>query len=541
MTLMRAALGWGILIGIGAGAINQLFIHFTVRPYTSSHLLFPDNIAYFRPSVNFFYNGTFSMVFDSLQLSRLSPLWKAYIQRSDPQATCLAPSGNYPGNLVWTVPFIATVNLLGLDLAGAEKMYDLIWFFLSVYVSPIVISTIFILVGLILLNEIGGSTLVYFLSFLLGFSYVFFYHTINIHINASSLSHVTSFLFLALYVANYRGIFLFIALIFSAISYFMNWRFASVILPFIFVSAYLSIKNRNLVWLSFFAFIFSLVQVRWSYHVYEYTCRWALTHSVDHLGYTDCRGHFPSSCAFPTSKVTHYTIPMLKFEIDLFHTLALPHIHDRPRRIKECINQSANCLPGYIRRCGLSDSIWTSVVSLYKCTLDSSYSDSVRASCAYTLQKEIDGLISELRSKCKWLPIYRALRVFGYNVFHPSPAFDSGQSRYEYASWVRELYYTFQQVYVAIAYLGGLLAMGLGGWGWFRGWFQDWRERVWFLLLIVYGFGPIVVPCLVGASEWRYFFPGIPFLYLLVGWMGLVVFRRWRGRKYYTAGSFGSV
>gem|GEM_PF-2500477 len=472
------------------------------------------------------------MVFDSVQLARLPPLWRAYIQRTDPQATCLAPSGNYPGNLAWTVPFIVAVNLLGLDLAGAEKMYDTIWFFISVYVYPIVVSTIFLLVGLIFLNKIGGSTLVYFLSFLFGFSSVFFYYTINVHINASSLFHMLSFLSLALYAADQKGsiLFLLIALIFSAISYFMNWRFASVFFPLFFVSAYLSVKNRNLLWFSFFTFIFSLVQAGWSYHVYKYTCRWALTYSIDHLGYTDCEGHFPSACAFPTSKVTHYTLPMLKFEIELFHTLALPHIHDRPRRIKECIDRNTNCLPGYIRGCGLSDSTWTSVINLYRCSLDSSYNDSTRAFCAYALQKEIDRLILEIKSKCRWLPIYRVLRVFGYNVLHPSPALDLGQSGHRYASWMRKVYYAFQQVYVAVAYVGGLLAMILGVWGWFRGWFRDWRERMWFFWLIVYGLGPMVVPCWVGASEWRYFFPGIPFLYLLMGWVGLVVFRRWSRR-----------
>lgn len=52
-----------------------------------------------------------------------------------------------------------------------------------------------------------------------------------------------------------------------------------------------------------------------------------------------------------------------------------------------------------------------------------------------------------------------------------------------------------------------------------------------FLSLIAYGFGPIGVPCLVGASEWRYFFPGVPFLYMLVLWMGVVALRRWKGRR----------
>jgi len=61
-----------------------------------------------------------------------------------------------------------------------------------------------------------------------------------------------------------------------------------------------------------------------------------------------------------------------------------------------------------------------------------------------------------------------------------------------------------------------------------------------FLSLAAYGFGPIVVPCLVGASEWRYFFPGVPFLYMLMVLVGIVAVRWWREKKADSA-AFGSV
>ncbi len=529
MAVVRRVLWQGVLAGFIAGAINHFFIYFTVSPYPSFYLLFPDNVVYFRPSINFFYNGSFSVNFDSLQFSKLPPVWREYIRLTEPQATCLAPSGNYPGNLVWTLPFIGVVHWLNLNLHQIDLLYRLLWFVLSVYFTSMVLYVIFVLLYVIVSNNRVNVYYVYGIGFLFCFSHFFFYYTINIHLNSSSLVHIFSFLFFLLYLLRPNFVYIGIAVLLSSVAYFMNWRFAPVFFPFFLIFVYLGAKSNNFFYLLAFTLLVFISQVLWSYHVHKYTCRWSLTYPINHLGYVDCQGNFPSSCAFPTSEVTHYTIPMIKFEIELFQTLAFPHIHDRPRLMKDCISKNENCLPRYIQSCGLSDSVWRAVVGLYKCSVDSSKSDSIRSYCAFMMQKWIDKLVSEIYSKCFWLPIYKVINVFLYNVFHPSPAIDKGQSGYTHSSFVRKGYYFLQQGYVAVAYLGGLLAIGLGCWGWYRGWLADWRERLLFLSLAVYGFGPIVVPCLVGASEWRYFFPGIPFLYLLMLLVGMVALRRWKG------------
>lgn len=498
----RQALVLGLTIGLLHLIVRQRVEKFILLNPETAYI---DDVAvYVRPTINFLYNFRFGQPITKEELRNLPENIRLVVERYfESEGRCLNHEGIYPGNSVLIVPAVLVVHLFRLS----PHAFAFLTFILPSFLSLILYPALYVIIAWL----IGGSAKEKFVLYSLLFCAVFIppYSNAAEHNNIFALASVA----LALAYMRYKSTrFILWSLLLAVLSFFMKYRHAPLIFCIPLILFLLRDRYR------FRAFGLMLLawlpmQVLWSWHVYRYTCRWSLTSPSDIFSVILCEG-IDEYCFSPKEIYNYFRV----YAGHLQAKLAIPHdVYYHPDGLiwyakgYTYKGRPSQPFPTFILRD-------TMLYERYKQLFDFTYKE--RASITDQKMLVLYGkyfiaqarlLMLETDSKYPWLPIYRFSRVLWDNIFHPPVGGFPHESRGRYPGWIKEVYFVYTSVYVAVGYIMGFLAGIVVLWMWLRGRLQE-GFLPYVTVLVICGWSLIGVSSLTGHSEWRYFFLSAPLL-----------------------------
>ena len=497
---------WVLLIGFTTG-----FLHLVVRQWVEGFIfLRPENAyiddvtVYVRPTINLLYNLRFGQPLTKEELQNLPEnIRNILLNYYESSGRCLPNQGIYFGNAFFLIPIIVFVDLLNLS---PQK------FAFLTYVLPAAFCLVlYPLLHLFIAWIIGKSLSEKKALYLLFFAALLIPPFTN-HPEQSNVFALGSVVFFLAYL-RYRLLRLvFWSLLLAVIAYFMKFRNAPLI--FVIPLTLFILKDPNrfralglmlLTWLP--------VQVLWSWHVYRYTCRWALTDPSSIFAATPCKG-IDEYCFSKRELYNHFRVYLIRLEAKI----GIPHSnYYHPDAL-------LFYMKGYTYQGKVSDpfprffqkdtSLYARYMQLFFFAyneLASIKDEKMIILYGYYFVAQAKLLMLETDKKYFWLPLYRVFRVLRDNIFHPPVAGLSGEHRGRYPKWIRDSYFIYTSAYIAVSYLIGFLASLVILWMWLKGKLRDGGSS-YATALVVIGWSLVAVAALTGNSEWRYFFLSAPLL-----------------------------
>ncbi len=266
---------------------------------------------------------------------------------------------------------------------------------------------------------------------------------------------------------------------------------------------------------------FLVLQAFWSIVIYKNSCKFALISTSPVYQYSSCDKTYSKDCE-TTEGVYSYTVVKAH---ELFAYFGLPHpFYYHPASPYICLGVFPSsfpqapwraCLPEWVYSNDFPPEKWYEMAYHLVCYYDTTLRADYRIVHGRIFTRQVDSLLPIFQKRYPWMPFYRAWRVLSDNIFHPiTIVAGPAKSRGRFPLWAKRLYGGYASGYVGLAYILGFVGSLIGLWWWVRGRLEA-NQRFVFFALAGWGWAPLIGPLVTGHSEWRYFWPGVPFLYFL--------------------------